>query len=365
MRNILSAASLFALMFAFYSCNHALSKEETPSEIASDTGKVVPVVITETVNFDTDDPAIWINPANPAQSLIVGTDKETDGGIFVFDLGGKIVGKIPGLKRPNNVDIAYGISLNGKPTDILVTTERETNKLRIYSLPDLKPVDKGGIEVFVSDSLRSPMGIAIYTSPDKSIYAIAGRKSGPSGSYLWQYKLEDDGSGNVKGTVVRKFGAYSGKKEIESIAVDNELGYVYYSDEMYGVHKYYASSDSGNIELALFGQHDFKEDVEGISIYKHTDGTGYILVSNQQANTFVVYPREGEKGNPHKQDKITEIPVSTEESDGSDVINLALGDKFPKGLFVAMSNGRVFHYYDWRDLQHRIDQATVKLITKK
>ncbi|XHR95108.1 phytase [Mucilaginibacter sp. UC70_90] len=27
--------------------------------------------------YDTDDPAIWINPADPAQSLIIGTDKKT------------------------------------------------------------------------------------------------------------------------------------------------------------------------------------------------------------------------------------------------------------------------------------------------
>ncbi len=44
----------------------------------------------------------------------------------------------------------------------------------------------------------------------------------------------------VKGTLVRKFGLFSGKKEIESIAVDDALGYVYYSDEGYGVRKYYA-----------------------------------------------------------------------------------------------------------------------------
>ncbi|MFY7786627.1 MAG: phytase, partial [Thermoflexibacteraceae bacterium] len=76
------------------------------------------------------------------------------------------------------------------------------------------------------------MGISLYKNKAGKIYAIVGRKSGPTdGSYLWQYLLEDNGAGQVKATLVRKFGVYSGKKEIESIAVDDELGYVYYSDE--------------------------------------------------------------------------------------------------------------------------------------
>ncbi len=73
-----------------------------------------------------------------------------------------------------------------------------------------------------------------------AIYAIVGRKSGPVEGYLEQYLLKDNGNGQVVGELVRSFGKFSGIKEIESIAVDNELGYVYYCDEGAGVHKYYA-----------------------------------------------------------------------------------------------------------------------------
>jgi 3-phytase len=316
---------------------------------------IKPVVITDTVIHDTDDPAIWINSANHSKSLIVGTDKDADGALFVFDLKGKIVNKVAGLKRPNNVDIAYGLLLNNKPVDIAVVTERETNKLRIYSLPDLKPIDNGGISVFDSETDRDPMGISLYTAPDHTIYAIVGRKSGPSGTYLWQYKLSDNGKGAIKGEVIRKFGIYSGKKEIESIAVDNELGFIYYSDEQHGVHKYYADPAKGSKQLALFATKGFISDHEGISIYKTGAGTGYLLVSNQQKNTFMVYPREGSAKNPQEHLLIAEIPVATLESDGSEVTNLNLGPEFPKGVFIAMSNGKIFHYYDWRALQKRID----------
>lgn len=317
-----------------------------------------PTAVTQPTPHDTDDPAIWINPKDATKSIIIGTDKDTDGALYAYDLDGKIVKKSIVLQRPNNVDIAYGILINGKKTDIAVTTERETNKLRIFSLPDLTPIDNGGIDVFTGESLRDPMGISLYTrKKDNAIFAIVGRKTGTDGTYLWQYLLSDNGNGAVKGAVVRKFGSFSGKKEIEAIAVDNELGYIYYCDEQFGVKKYLADPEAkDDKELALFGQKDFKADNEGIAIYKTGAKTGYILISNQQANTFMVYAREGADGNPNNHKLLAEIPTSTIECDGADVTNVNLGPKYPNGLFVAMSNGMTFHYYDWNLIQTEIDK---------
>ena len=357
MSNRLFFLMLFTITAAIACNNDNRKVVEQHNDSSASTDTLQPVYITDSTLHDTDDPAIWINPDDAAKSLVLGTDKDSDGGLYAYDLEGKIVNKVLGLKRPNNVDIAYGLMLNGKPTDIAVLTERETNSIRIYSLPNLQPIDNGGIPVFKNDSMRAPMGIALYTNSNKQIFAIVGRKDGPRDGYLWQYKLEDNGKGIVKATVARRFGKYSGKKEIESIAVDNELGFVYYSDEQHGVHKYYADPAKGNKELALFAHQGFTSDHEGISIYKNSATTGYILVSNQQKNSFMVYPREGSKGEIHQHDLITEIQVSTDESDGSDVVSLPLNAQFPNGLFVAMSNGRVFQYYDWRDFQRKIDEA--------
>lgn len=319
---------------------------------------IKPITVTQKTPHDTDDPAIWINPNDASKSLIIGTDKDTDGALYAFDLNGKIIAKTDVLKRPNNVDIAYGLLIGGEKTDIAVTTERESNTIRVFSLPDLKPIDNGGISVFDGELQRDPMGISLYTrKSDNAIFAIVGRKNGPSGSYLWQYELSGNGK-FATAKVVRKFGQYSGKKEIEAIAVDNELGVVYYCDEQFGIRKYKADPAlNDNSELALFGQTDFKSDNEGIAIYKATATTGYILVSNQQANTFMVYPREGANGNANEYPLLAEIPTSTIECDGADVTSLNLGGQFQKGMFVAMSNGMTFHFYNWEDLQKRIDAA--------
>jgi 3-phytase len=323
---------------------------------------VKPTIVTQKLPHDTDDPAIWINPNDATKSLIIGTDKDTDGGLYAFDLDGKIIAKSEVLKRPNNVDIAYGLVIDGKKVDIAITTERERNVIRVFSLPDLKPIDNGGIAVFDGELERDPMGISLYTrASDNAIFAIVGRKTGPSGTYLWQYQLTDGGNGKATANVVRKFGQYSGKKEIEAIAVDIELGVLYYCDEQFGIRKYKADPAlNDNTELALFGQKDFKADHEGIAIYKTSSTTGYILVSNQQANTFMVYPREGVNGNANDYKLLAEIPTSTIECDGADVTNINLGGQYKNGLFVAMSNGMTFHYYAWDLIQQRIDQAKKK-----
>ena len=246
--------------------------------------KISPVIITEAVRGDADDPAIWINKNNPAESLILGTDKITNGALYVFDLAGHIIREktVYGLERPNNVDVEYGLLISGTPVDIAVVTERGAHRLRVYRLPDMTPIDNGGIPVFTGEKYREPMGIALYKRPrDGAVFSIVSRKEGArNGRYLWQYLLEDDGHGGVTGTKVREFGLFSGKKEIEAVAVDDELGYVYYSDERAGIRKYHADPSAANadVELTIIDTSGYGGDNEGISLYKINDGTGYLIV---------------------------------------------------------------------------------------
>lgn len=344
----------FAISLAVLVTGCAVPDQPAVETQAKTDDVIKPIVITEKTAVDSDDPAIWIHPEDPSKSLILGTDK--GGSIFVFDLDGKIIPEktVSGMGRMNNIDVAYGFPLGGETIDIAVATDRNEEKIRIFRLPDMMPIDNGGIAAFVGETDdRRAMGLAIYTRPsDRAFFAIVSRKFGQSGSYLWQYLLEDAGDGSIKATKVRAFGEFVGGKEIEAIAVDNELGYVYYSDETAGVHKYLADPDApdADLELAFFGIDEFAQDQEGISIYKINDGTGYILVSDQQTNTFRVYRREGEPGDPHDHQLVKVVKVSTNESDGSDVTNVPVDERFPSGLFVAMSDNQTFHYYSWDDI---------------
>lgn len=333
-------------MLSLFACKQQAKDSDTT---------LTPVKVTEKVSEDSDDPAIWIHPTDPSLSLIIGTDKGGDdgiGGLYVFNLEGKMdTTRTVKLQRPNNVDVAYGLNINGKTTDIAVCTERNMSAIRVFSLPGMESIDQGGIPVFEDDTLRSPMGISLYTDKNThQIYAIVGRKWGPETNYLYQYLLYADSTDLVRGKLVRKFGQFSGQKEIEAIAVDNELGYVYCSDEGVGVRKYYAHPDSSGTELALFATEGIADDHEGLSIYKANDGTGYILLSDQQANQFHVFPREGTKEQPHYHPQLKIIKTSTDESDGSEVTNVSLNRTFRNGLFVAMSTDGTFQLYGWEQL---------------
>ena len=298
-----------------------------------------------------------MHPSDPSKSLVIGTDKDSSGALYVFNLEGKVIDSLvrKGIQRPNNVDVGYGLTLaDGSKVDFAVTGERLTSKLRFFSLPDMKELNPGGFEIFLGEEgpdFRDLMGVALYKSPSTGKqYVIAGRKNGPKdGTYLWQYEITA-AADDIQLELVRKFGQYSGKKEIEAIAVDAALGYIYYSDEGVGVRKYAAEPDMGNEELALFATEGFADDHEGISIYEVDDSSGYLLVSDQQANLFHVFPREGSPENPHAHPLITKILLSTNQSDGSEVSSRSFGPKFPRGIFIAMSDNKTFHFYRWEDV---------------
>lgn len=327
---------ILLLVALFFSCEEKLA--------------VIPAtVITETTIQDTDDPAIWVNKNNLSKSIVFGTGKDTDGAIYAYDLDGKIIEDktLRGIQRPNNIDIRYDFKLNDSTfVDVLAFTEREKKQYRLFSIPDMRPLDNGGFLVFEDETnpeYQYPMGISLYKSPlNDGLYAIIGRKDGPSDGYLYQYSISSNSKG-VSSKLVRKFGKYSGKKEIEAVAVDDSLGFVYYSDEMYGIRKYYAEPDEGSSEISHFGGKKFKRDIEGIAIADFGSGEGYIIVSNQQSETFNIFSRKDNKF-------IKEINLGTKQTDGCDVVTVSLNQQFRTGMFVAMNNERNFHFFDLESL---------------
>lgn len=214
----------------------------------------------------------------------------------------------------------------------------------------------GEVKVFEGEpgERAAPMGIALYRrSRDGAMFAIVSRKTGPDNGYLWQYRLLDDGQGRVRGQMVRKFGKYSGTKEIEAVMVDSQLGFVYYADERFGIRKYYADPDHTDAarELTVFGKDGFEGDREGIALYAREDGTGYIICTDQKArnSAYRIYRREGTRANPNDHSQLVKVVRGGADStDGIEAASMALGPKFPDGLLVAMnSRPKNFLVFDW------------------
>jgi 3-phytase len=336
-----------------------------------------PVTVTATVADDADDPAIWIDRAHPERSLIVGTNKVAapDGALYVFGLDGAVRQIVKPLDRPNNVDIEYGLMTPGGPIDIAVATERLQSRLRVYRINEhgLTPIDGGGFNVLEGETAEraAPMGIALYRRPrDGAIFAIVAPKTGGTTNYLWEYRLTfDAAAGVVGGTLVRRFGNFSGIGEIESVAVDDALGYVYYADEEFALRKWHADPDQpeANHELAVFGKDGFRMQREGIAIVENGDGTGFIICNDQIPGGSVlhVYRREGQPGQPHNHDPaIAVVPTMADSTDGIDATSTSLGPKFRGGLLAMMnSSRRNFQFYDLGDLTNLMASPTARATT--
>jgi len=321
-----------------------------------------PVGHTDPVRDDPDDPAVWIHPTDPAASLILGTNKvkAPGGALSVYGLDGKLRQSVANLDRPNNVDVEYGLATPQGPIDIAVVTERLQQQLRIFRVnaEGVKDVT-GQTKVFAdrTGEQAAPMGVSLYKRPaDGAIFAIVAPKDGPRDAYLAQYRLEADAQGRVNAKFVRYFGMFSGKGEIEAVAVDDALGYVYYADEGDGIHKYQANPDhpAASAQLAHFGRTGFRADREGIGIYTRADGTGYIVCTDQLKGSaeYHIFKREGEPGQPHDHDQeVRIVKGGSDETDGLEVVSTPLGPRFPRGLMVTMnSSGKNFLIFDWNSV---------------
>ena len=334
----------------------ALSMAAPPVPAMASGTPVAPRVVSEPVRHDSDDPAIWVDPVDPARTLVVGTDKDIDGALYVFGLDGRVREDLVlrGLLRPNNVDIARGVLLGGMNVDLVIVAERFAHRLRVYALPDLRPVDGGGIPVFEGERARDVMGVAAWVRPaDGALLVTVSRSDryAPQQGYLHQYRLVDDGTGLLRGLFARAFGDWSGRKEIEALSVDPVGGHLFASDENFGLRKYRVdpAADDADDELALFGTTGFARDHEGSAVMRDAAGRVWLWVSDQQAGALRVFDLAGTPGKPDEPRFVGYVPITARETDG---IDLVAGDLpgFPGGLLVAMSDDRTFHFYAIADL---------------
>ncbi|CAF0930341.1 unnamed protein product [Rotaria sordida] len=317
-------------------------------------------IATQPVRTDPDDPAIWIHPTQPELSLIIATDKIARiGGLYIFDLDGKILQHIENIDRPNNVDVEYGFKINETYSiDLVVLTERLQERLRIFSVNinqrQLYELTGQNTNVFIdsSDNHAAPMGLGLYKRiDDGKIYAIISRKSGPNHNYLGQYELIwNEQLIDLK--FIRYFGDFQGE-EIESIVVDDQLGFVYYSDESYGIRKYNVDPQTNQTEQISFinTTNLWQGDSEGLALYTTSDTNGYLIITDQIINgsIFHIYERQGTNS------YIKSIKTRADKTDGIEVTSSSLNKNFPHGLLIVMNTiEKNFLLYDWRNIENEL-----------
>lgn len=273
-----------------------------------------------------DDSAIWINPANPYKSLIIGTNKK-GGGLEVYDLSGKVVQKLADGKF-NNVDLRYGMEVNGKSVDIVVTSNRTDDTLALYGVETEKsrlyPMVQKKIE-----TLKKSYGLCMYQDKEQhKVYVFVNNKLGE----ILQLELFAQGE-TIDAKEVRRFHVGS---QTEGCVADDEQSILYIGEENVGIWKYLAKPDAANHRVLIDSTENghLTADVEGLALYTLENGGGYLIASSQGDNSYTVYDRK--TGNYLGRFSIVEGVIDgTSETDGIAVTSSPIGQLYPYGMMVV------------------------------
>jgi len=336
----------------------ATSRPEPPPPVPA----VRPVLETEVAasyGDAADDPAIWVHPEDPEQSLVIGTDKQL--GLYVFDLEGRTLQMLPD-GRMNNVDVRDGFRLGGEEVTLVAASNRSTDSIALYRLdPETRRLSDVAAGVLPT-GFNDPYGLCLYSSGVSGELFVFVNES-DDGTFR-QWRLVDAGNGRVGIELVREFSVGS---QAEGCVADDETGALYVNEEDVGLWKYSAEPDGGDARTLIDGTEDghLTADVEGVALWKAPDGGGYIVVSNQGADNYVLYERRPDHayvGTFH----VVADPASgvdgASETDGLDVTSAPLGPRFPKGLLVVQDGRNIgpeerqnFKFVSWADVAEALD----------
>ncbi|MEB3249042.1 MAG: phytase, partial [Merismopediaceae bacterium] len=236
---------------------------ETPETVDQEVG-------TPPLLGDSDDPAVWLDPTDAENSLVIGTLK--DGGLAVFSLTGEILqtlkpadilgaGAEYGDLRYNNVDVLYNFSLGEEKVDIAIVSDRANDSINIFKID---PNTRQLVNI-TADSLSNPdFSIFGVDDGDLTAYGLAAYRSPITGqSYAFvtqagsnqiaQLALQATASGTITANIVRTIelpiedGQEAGDYQSEAIAVDQEKGTVYLAVEgEIGIVKFAAEPNGGD-----------------------------------------------------------------------------------------------------------------------
>ncbi|MDA0680996.1 MAG: phytase [Proteobacteria bacterium] len=302
--------------------------------IVSPSGQTDPVT---TFGDAADDPAIWVHPDDPSLSVIIGTQKKL--GINVYDLSGRQLQSLAD-GRINNADIRYGFMLGGESVDIVTGSNRTNQSISIWKVD---PVTRTLVEIadgIIATGMGDPYGQCMYKSPTTGYFYVY---INDTDGVVKQWQLVDAGNGKVGVTLVREFSVGS---QTEGCTADDELGHLYVGEENNALWKYSAEPDGGDERIMVddVESGNLTADVEGVSIYYGPEGTGYIIASNQGADNYLVYERQGDNrflGHFHVvADEVTGIDGAS-ETDGLDVTSANLGPQFPHGVLIVQDGRNI------------------------
>lgn len=303
-----------------------------------------------------DDPAVWAS-ATPVSvkgtmvdAFVAGTDKKA--GLYLYGLDGAILQFLPeGLL--NNVDVAEGMTVGGRPQVVLGASDRTPGKTGIaLYLFDPAGTGDNGVRVWgtVSTDVIEPYGFC-FARRGEELHAILVGHEGE----LRQFVLSVGADGRPSARLVRSaaIGSIS-----EGCAADEATGALYIGEENVGIWRYDLDPATGASRTLVqpIAPGVLVADVEGLTVINDGEAR-YLIGSSQGDSTFPVWRIDGAA--PEYKGRFVVAAGALDGvtgTDGLDALGGRVSARFPEGVVVVQDDvndvgNQNFKYIDWRDIR--------------
>ena len=348
---------------------------------------------------DADDPALWVSPTAPADSVLLGTLK--NGGLDVYALDGSLLQHldVPPTadgaaedSRYNNVDVVRGARVGDRALDLAVVSDRGRDRLRVFEIdprgaaagaevlrdvtsPDAAPVFSAG-EAAVDDQ-ETAYGLAAGLTADGTAQVLTTRRHTTEFAVLELVPAADGTIGYhqvSRQALPSSFTVPGGSTwspceepgegpQMEGVVHDPVSGAWFVAQEDVGIWRLTVDGDRAasrrlvdtvrgfgvpatydedsetcrvsGADPGVGGVH-LSADAEGLTLAQGADGRGYLLASSQGDSTFAVYEL---RRTPRYVGgfSVADGPGTdgVQHSDGATLTTAALGAAYPHGVFVS------------------------------
>lgn len=292
-----------------------------------------------------DDPAFWLHPESPESSLILGTNKQE--GLVVYRLDGSEAQRLP-IGRINNVDIRQSAS---RHFDVAVASNDQVNAISVFL------VDRASGTVSHHGDIPSqraePYGICSGQENGQDLVAVTYKDGTVD---IWSISVEAE---SLSGEQLKSLKL---ETQLEGCVFDEPQGLLFIGEELRGLWKA-SYRDEAPVPVLIDevgNAPGLVADVEGVSIWRGEGDAGWIVVSAQAADRFVVYDRKA----PHAPRGSFSIAANADlgidevtHTDGLDVFSGALPG-YPRGILTVQDDGNPksgrnqnFKVVSWSDIE--------------
>ncbi len=227
-------------------------------------------------NLDSaDDPEVWVNPDNPADALIIATDKKA--GLYLYNIDGSVADFV--AHGPlNNVDLR-----NTPQGPLIAASDRVRNGVALFRLTSAHKLETLAFRpLATSEAYGFCMGV-VNGATVVAVVGIHGDVAIAKLNAADGYSLSEE----------KRFAVGS---QSEGCVIDDQTGQFYVAEENVGIWQYslndWPTVGAARTQVAAAPSDMLKPDVEGLTILRE-GAKSYLIASSQGDSAFAIWRIDG------------------------------------------------------------------------